>query len=141
MRLMAETMRRGGYLTPRLYVPRQLWYQKGVAFTGIQVKYSSCDTLLIHLLKLKDTSLSDADRVAYVCAAHRAAQCGRVGAPLTVHVRTTAPARANRTWTCSARKLTDFKVRWPANSRLSRTSRATRSVPAGCLGLARWRGL
>jgi hypothetical protein len=51
-------------------------YQKGVAFTAIQVKYSACDSLLLLLLKLKDTSQSDVGRVEHV----------RVGSRLSAHV-------------------------------------------------------
>jgi len=59
MRILAKTMTSGGFITSSLYVPHNLWYQSGIKFTGIQLKYVSCETILDLLLKLKDEDTND----------------------------------------------------------------------------------
>ncbi|ORX41690.1 hypothetical protein BCR36DRAFT_587803 [Piromyces finnis] len=63
MRLLSRSMYEGGYLTPRVYVPKQLWYQKGVKYVAIEAKYQACINLLQHLQKIKDTSLENPSEV------------------------------------------------------------------------------
>lgn len=64
MRLLAQTMTRGGYMTPKLYVPRNVWFQLGAKFTAIEAKFTACETVLIYLLKLKDEDITDKNMLA-----------------------------------------------------------------------------
>lgn len=59
MRLLMETMINGGFITDRLYIPRDLWFQSGAKFVAIEAKFNSCDTLLIWLQKLKELDITD----------------------------------------------------------------------------------
>ena len=53
-------------MTPKLYIPRNLWFQLGARFTAIEAKFSACETILIYLLKLKDEDITDTNMVAKV---------------------------------------------------------------------------
>jgi len=64
MRILAKTMSSGGFLTSSLYVPHTLWYQSGIKFTAIQVKYAGCETTLDSLLKLKDGDINDSQSLS-----------------------------------------------------------------------------
>lgn len=46
MRQLRETMQTGGYLTPRLYIPRQLWTQVGIKLLHTETKVRMLDLLL-----------------------------------------------------------------------------------------------
>ena len=46
-------MKQGGWLTPGLYVPRDVWYQTGAKFMGLELKVSACETVLAALQKFK----------------------------------------------------------------------------------------
>lgn len=59
MRVLYKTMTTGGYLTPKLYVPRQIWFQTGIKLTGVSSKFMSCDTALIYLLKMEKENVKD----------------------------------------------------------------------------------
>ncbi|CAG8611927.1 12720_t:CDS:2 [Gigaspora margarita] len=61
MRLLERTMTTGGYLTPKLYIPRNLWLQGHAKLASIDAKISSCDVVLNCLLKLSKTSVDDMD--------------------------------------------------------------------------------
>jgi len=63
MRLLSRSMYEGGYLTPRVYVPKQLWYQKGVKYVAIETKYQACINLLQHLQKIKDTNVENPSEI------------------------------------------------------------------------------
>ena len=54
---------RGGYISTRLFVPRDIWRIKNVKLKGIEEKISSCDLLTAALLKLARVDTLDADRV------------------------------------------------------------------------------
>ena len=54
---------RGGYISTRLFVPRDIWRIKNVKLKGIEEKVSSCDLLTAALLKLARVDTLDADRV------------------------------------------------------------------------------
>lgn len=64
MRTLGQTMVRGGYVTQRLWVPRNLWFQPGAKFTAIEAKFTSCETILIYLQKLKEEDLEDTVNLA-----------------------------------------------------------------------------
>eukprot|EP00160_Parvularia_atlantis_P013786 Unigene3057_Nuclearia_a/m.9402 Unigene3057_Nuclearia_a/g.9402 ORF Unigene3057_Nuclearia_a/g.9402 Unigene3057_Nuclearia_a/m.9402 type:complete len:325 (-) Unigene3057_Nuclearia_a:60-1034(-) len=64
MKLLALTMTRGGYMTPKLYVPRNVWFQQGAKFTAIESKFTNCETILIWLQKLQDETLTDTNKVS-----------------------------------------------------------------------------
>ncbi|XP_004343103.1 hypothetical protein CAOG_07244 [Capsaspora owczarzaki ATCC 30864] len=59
MRVLLRTMTTGGYLTPKLYVPRQVWFQTGLKLTSVSSKFMSCDTALIYLLKMDKENVKD----------------------------------------------------------------------------------
>lgn len=46
MQQLCESMQVGGYLTPRLYIPRGLWSQNGVKLLHVETKVRALDTLL-----------------------------------------------------------------------------------------------
>lgn len=49
MRLLCQTMTSGGMLTPRLHVPRHVWFQSGARFVSIESKFSACEQLYVGL--------------------------------------------------------------------------------------------
>ena len=54
---------RGGYVTNRLFVPRDIWRVKNVKLKNVEEKVSSCDILTASLLKLAQVDTYDADAV------------------------------------------------------------------------------
>ena len=65
MRTLYQTMShpRGGYLTTRLFVPRDVWKVKNVKLKAVDEKVSQCDLLTAALLKLSNVDQLDADAV------------------------------------------------------------------------------
>ncbi|RYP10792.1 hypothetical protein DL764_000414 [Monosporascus ibericus] len=65
MRALYQTLAhpRGGYLTHRLFVPRDAWKVKGVKLRALEDKTSQCDLLTAALLKLARVDSTDADAV------------------------------------------------------------------------------
>jgi hypothetical protein len=63
MRAMASTIThpKGGFLTTRLFVPREVWQTKGVKLTSVEDKISSCDLLTAALGRLAGVDTYDAD--------------------------------------------------------------------------------
>ncbi|KAI9355353.1 hypothetical protein DFJ73DRAFT_623699 [Zopfochytrium polystomum] len=49
MKLLRRTMTTGGMLTPRLHVPRQVWFQSGAKFIAIESKFAACEELFLAL--------------------------------------------------------------------------------------------
>ncbi|CAJ0918429.1 5032_t:CDS:2 [Entrophospora sp. SA101] len=64
MRLLERTMTTGGYLTPKLYIPRHLWLQGHAKLNALETKISSCDVVLNCLLRLTKSSINDMDALA-----------------------------------------------------------------------------
>jgi hypothetical protein len=54
---------RGGYLSTKLFIPRDVWRVKGVKLKNIDDKVSSCDILTAALQKLSSVDTLDADAV------------------------------------------------------------------------------
>ena len=54
---------RGGYLTTRLFVPRDVWRVKGVKIKNVEEKISNCDLLTAALGRLAAVDTFDADAV------------------------------------------------------------------------------
>ena len=54
---------RGGYLSTKLFVPRDVWRVKGVKIKNIDDKISNCDLLTAALQKLSGVDTLDADAV------------------------------------------------------------------------------
>ncbi|MCJ1434820.1 hypothetical protein MMC27_004190 [Xylographa pallens] len=54
---------RGGYISTRLFVPRDIWRVKNVKIKNVEDKVSSCDLLTAALLKLMKVDTLDADAV------------------------------------------------------------------------------
>jgi hypothetical protein len=65
MRCFYQTIvhNRGGYLSTKLFVPRDVWRVKGVKIKGMEEKISACDLLTAALLKLAKVDTDDADAV------------------------------------------------------------------------------
>ncbi|KAH7030669.1 uncharacterized protein B0I36DRAFT_373885 [Microdochium trichocladiopsis] len=65
MRALYQTLAhpRGGYVTNRLFVPRDAWKVKGVKLRNIEEKCSQCDLLTAALSKLALVDSNDADAV------------------------------------------------------------------------------
>ncbi|KAK2762772.1 hypothetical protein FQN54_000946 [Arachnomyces sp. PD_36] len=54
---------RGGYLSTKLFIPRDVWNVKNVKLKAIEEKISACDLLTAALLKLSQVDTYDADAV------------------------------------------------------------------------------
>lgn len=54
---------RGGYLSTKLFVPRDVWRVKGVKIKGVEDKITNCDILTAALQKLSSVDTLDADAV------------------------------------------------------------------------------
>ena len=54
---------RGGYLTTRLFVPRDIWRVKNIKLKNVEEKISTCDLLTAALLKLGKVDTYNADAV------------------------------------------------------------------------------
>ena len=54
---------RGGYISNRLFVPRDIWRVKNIKLKGVEEKVSSCDLLTAALLKLGKVDTLDANAV------------------------------------------------------------------------------
>lgn len=65
MRALYQTIAhpRGGYLSTKLFVPRDVWRVKGVKIKGVEEKIANCDYLTAALLKLAQVDTFDADAV------------------------------------------------------------------------------
>ncbi|KAI9889970.1 MAG: hypothetical protein M1814_004588 [Vezdaea aestivalis] len=65
MRCMYQTLAhpKGGYLSNKLFVPREAWYAKVTKIKGLEEKVSSCDLLTAALSKLDAVDTYDADAV------------------------------------------------------------------------------
>eukprot|EP01137_Pigoraptor_chileana_P031322 Opistho-2@18995 len=59
MRVLLRTMVTGGYMTPKIYVPRQVWFQTGVKLSSVSAKFMCCDTVLLYLLKLEKENIRE----------------------------------------------------------------------------------
>ncbi|ODA83027.1 hypothetical protein RJ55_01536 [Drechmeria coniospora] len=65
MRCLYQTLvhPRGGYLSTKLFVPRDAWKVKGAKLKNLEDKISNCDLLTAALLKLAKVDTCDADAV------------------------------------------------------------------------------
>jgi len=65
MRALYQTIThpRGGYLSTKLFVPREVWRVKAVKIKSVEDKISNCDFLTAALLKLEMVDTYDADAV------------------------------------------------------------------------------
>ncbi|OBT48525.1 hypothetical protein VE00_01283 [Pseudogymnoascus sp. WSF 3629] len=65
MRAFYQTLvhTRGGYLSTKLFVPRDVWRVKGVKIKGLEEKISCCDLLTAALQRLAQVDTFDADAV------------------------------------------------------------------------------
>lgn len=46
MERLAECMQRGGYLSERLYIPKEIWNQPNIRLHAIETKVATCEALL-----------------------------------------------------------------------------------------------
>lgn len=65
MRCLDQTLvhPRGGYVSTKLFIPRDVWRVKGVKLKGVEEKISCCDLLTAALQKLARVDTYDADAV------------------------------------------------------------------------------
>jgi hypothetical protein len=65
MRALYQTIAhpRGGYLSTKLFIPRDVWRVKGAKIKGLEDKIANCDFLTAALLKLARVDTYDADAV------------------------------------------------------------------------------
>lgn len=65
MRALYQTLAhpRGGYISNKLFVPRDVWRVKGVRIKNVEEKISQCDLLTAALQKLSRADSEDADAV------------------------------------------------------------------------------
>ncbi|KAJ5571789.1 hypothetical protein N7535_005449 [Penicillium sp. DV-2018c] len=65
MRCLYQTIAHphGGYLSEKLFIPRDVWRVKNVKLKGLEEKISNCDLLTAALLKLAQVDTYDADAV------------------------------------------------------------------------------
>lgn len=65
MRALYQTIAhpRGGYLSTKLFIPRDVWRVKGVKIKSVEDKIANCDYLTAALLKLAQVDTYDADAV------------------------------------------------------------------------------
>lgn len=65
MRTIASTLThpKGGYLTTRLFVPREVWLTRGVKLKSVEDKVANCDLLTAALGRLAGVDTYDADAV------------------------------------------------------------------------------
>ena len=65
MRCFYQTLAhpRGGYISTKLFIPRDIWRVKNVKMKGIDEKIANCDLLTAALLKLEKVDTLDADAV------------------------------------------------------------------------------
>ncbi|KAL2824684.1 hypothetical protein BDW59DRAFT_172812 [Aspergillus cavernicola] len=65
MRCIYQTIAhpRGGYLSTKLFIPRDVWRVKNVKIRAVEEKVSNCDLLTAALLKLSKVDTYDADAV------------------------------------------------------------------------------
>ncbi|QUC20496.1 uncharacterized protein UV8b_04737 [Ustilaginoidea virens] len=65
MRCLYQTLAhpRGGYLSTKLFIPREVWKVKAVKLKNVEDKVSNCDLLTAALLKLAKVDTCDADAV------------------------------------------------------------------------------
>lgn len=65
MRCLASTIThpRGGYVTTKLFVPREVWQTRGVKLKNIDDKVANCDLLTAGLGQLSEVDTFDADAV------------------------------------------------------------------------------
>lgn len=65
MRCFYQTLAhpRGGYLSTKLFIPRDIWNVKGVKIKSVEEKISNCDLLTAALLKLGNVDNLDADAI------------------------------------------------------------------------------
>ncbi|KAE8839527.1 hypothetical protein HRS9122_06132 [Pyrenophora teres f. teres] len=54
---------RGGYLSTKLFIPRDVWRVKGVKLKNVEDKIANCDMLTAALQKLAGVDMNDADAV------------------------------------------------------------------------------
>ncbi|PWY68061.1 hypothetical protein BO70DRAFT_300779 [Aspergillus heteromorphus CBS 117.55] len=65
MRCIRQTIThpRGGYLSTKLFIPREVWRVKNVKIKAVEEKVSNCDLLTAALLKLAKVDAYDADAI------------------------------------------------------------------------------
>jgi hypothetical protein len=65
MRALYQTIAhpKGGYISTKLFIPRDVWRVKGVKLKNIEDKIANCDFLTAALLKLAQVDTFDADAV------------------------------------------------------------------------------
>ena len=66
LRIIGNSIENGGYLTPNLYIPKNLWTQYGVKFSGLSAKTSAFQTIIANLnnhLSILDLPIIDENNI------------------------------------------------------------------------------
>jgi hypothetical protein len=63
MRILSKSIQSGGYITPKLYVPKAVWFQAGAKLSSIQTKTASWETINDCILRFKDLKEDEAHKV------------------------------------------------------------------------------
>ncbi|CDH51401.1 predicted protein [Lichtheimia corymbifera JMRC:FSU:9682] len=57
---LEKSMEDGAYITPRLYIPKNMWHQPGIRLPHVEIKIAACESLMADLSKLERwTKLDD----------------------------------------------------------------------------------
>lgn len=49
---LKKSMEEGAYITPRLYIPKNMWYQPNIRLQHMEVKIAACESLMGDLARL-----------------------------------------------------------------------------------------
>ncbi|KAI7874879.1 hypothetical protein K492DRAFT_211289 [Lichtheimia hyalospora FSU 10163] len=50
---LEKSMEDGAYITPRLYIPKNMWHQPGIRLPHVEIKIAACESLMADLSKLE----------------------------------------------------------------------------------------
>jgi len=67
MRILLKSMTSGGYVTPTLYVPRVVWYQRNVRCQAYSLKMNACSSILHGLARLRKCNVTNTNQLTTVC--------------------------------------------------------------------------
>lgn len=63
MRLFLKSMTTGVYITPRVYVPKVVWFQQNVKIEYCSMKLGACSPILEHFQMLRRCTLSETNAI------------------------------------------------------------------------------
>ena len=66
MRLFIKSIESGSYITPKIYVPKTVWFQAGAKIVAMGTKSASWETINESLVKIKDIGENNLDTLGRV---------------------------------------------------------------------------